>query len=112
MTKNYFSIERNGSCIDYVTVKDKYGATVFENVMNMSYDEMKSYSDIEFFVVCIMDAANAYFGSHDDQTIVTLIGEDDVFIWSIIIGSDGDDQMRYTFVDWTKGGKKYRYEKN
>ena len=112
MTKNHFSIERNGNCIDYVAVKDKDGTTVFDDVMNMSYNDIKSYDSIEQFIVCIMDASNKYFGNNDDQTIVTLIGEDDVFIWSIIIGPDGDDQMRYTFVDWTKDSKKYRYEKN
>ena len=112
MNKNYFAIERNGKCINGAVIRREDNLIAFESVMNMSYDEIKSYDGIEDFVVCLMDASNKAFGNSDEHTIVTLVGEDDVFIWSIIVGPDGDDQMRYAFVDWKKDGKKYRYEKN
>ena len=111
MSKNHFSIERDGRCINNIVIRNDDSSVAFESVMNMSYDEIKSYDKVEEFVVCVMDVSNRTFGTHDNQTIVTLIGDDDVFIWSIIIGPDIDDQMRYVFVDWNKDGKNYRYEK-
>lgn len=112
MTKNYFSIERAGKCYDNVTFRDDNGNLAFEMLMNMSYDEMKTYDDLETFVVCAMDAGNELFGSSDDQTIITLIGEDDVFIWSVIVGEgDNEGDIKYVLVDWKKDGKSYRYEK-
>lgn len=107
MGNNYFAIERNGNYWDHVIVKDKAGNIMFENYLQMTYDEMKSSTDLEEFVVAIMDA------SGDDvngNAIVTLIGEDDVFIWSIIIGPGEDESLRYVLVDWKKDGKSYRYE--
>ena len=59
-----------------------------------------------------MDATNQCLPNKDEQTIVTLVGEDDVFIWSIVIGvEDNGDDVRYALVDWKKDGKSYRYEK-
>lgn len=114
MTKNYFAIEREGQCADHVCIQNNDGAIVFEDVMNMSYDEIKSYEYIDEFVVGIMDAANKHFGDASDKdTIINLVGEDDLFVWGIIIGpGDGDDEFKYAFVDWSKNGKKYRYEKD
>ena len=112
MSKNYFSIERDGRCLNNIMIRNGDSSVAFETVMDMSYDDIKSYDMIEEFVVCVMDVSNTTFGTIDKQTIITLVGEDDVFIWSIIIGPDGDDQMRYAFVDWKKDGKNYRYEKN
>ena len=111
MTKNYFSIERGQRFYENVTFRDDNGNIAFEELMNMSYDEMKTYEGIEAFVACVMDAGNELFSTNDDQTIITLIGEDDVFVWSVIVGvgeSDGD--LKYVFVDWKKDGKSYRYE--
>ena len=44
------------------------------------------------------------------EPLVTLIDEDDVFVWSIIIGPGESDEIRYVLVDWKKDGKSYRYE--
>ena len=110
MSNNYFAIERKGKCVDHIYIKNRDDTIAFEDVMNMSYAEIVSYDNIEEFVYCIMDVTNLYFDDTDEQTIVTLIGEDDVFIWSIILGPDGED-LRYCFVDWKQDGKYYRYEK-
>lgn len=110
MAKNYFAIERENECHDHICLVDNNENIVFKDLMNMSYEEMKAYVDIDKFVVAIMDASNELFNSYDKQTIVTLIGEDDLFVWSVIIDVDGDD-FRYSFVDWRKDGKSYRYEK-
>lgn len=113
MTKNYFAIERNGNCVDHILFKDKDERSVFEDVINMSYDEVKAYEHIEEFVTCVMDATNVYFNECDSQTVVTLIDKSDIFVWSIIIGPDGDNgDLRYVFIDWQKDGKSYRYEKD
>ena len=76
--------------------------------MNMSYEEMKTYPDIEKFVVAAMDATSDLGGT---QLIINLVDPDDVFIWGIIIGIY-DDDYNFVFVDWHKDGKNYRYEKN
>ena len=113
MTENYFAIERNGNCVDHILFKDKDENLVFDNVVNMSYNEIKTYDQIEEFVICVMDASNVHFNEKDVQTIVTLIDENDIFIWSIIIGPDEEnDDLRYVFVDWKKDGKSYRYERD
>ena len=112
MTKNYFAIERSGKGVDHVWMRRDDGTVAFEDVMNMSYEEIKSYEDIDSFVVCVMDMMNEHFGSSDEPTMVTLVGEDDVFIWGILIGPESNDEMRYAFVNWKENGKSYRYEKN
>lgn len=111
MIKNYFTVERSGKTIDSVLINDKDGNLAFEDVMNMSYDEIKAYEDLDVFITCIMDMTNAHFAEGDDHTIVTLIGEDGFFIWSIMIGpGENEDEFRYAFVDWCKDGNKFRYE--
>lgn len=113
MTGNYFVIERSGKYIERLHFLKDGSEAIFEEVENMSYDEIKQYEHIESFVVAIMDATNQYFNEDDADTLITLVGENDVFIWSILIGSEGDnDRIRYAFVDWLKDGRKYRYEKN
>lgn len=113
MTKNYFAIEREGKHADHIFIK-RNGELVFTDTINMSYDEIKVYERIDELVVAIMDAANEYFeGTNDTDTVFTLLGEDDLFIWSIIIGpGDNDDEFKYEFVDWRKDGKNYRYKKD
>ena len=108
MSKNYFAIERNEECWSPVILADR-GTPTFEEFLDMSYDEMKSSAMLENFVVASMEAADRICGIDDDQTIVTLVGSDDVFIWSIIMGYENDD-IRYCLVDWKKDGKSYRYE--
>lgn len=106
---SYFAIERNGNMWDHVTIRGLDGNTVFANYLDLNYDEMKSQNDLEGFIIAVMEATNAKTETDDEQTIVTLIGDDDIFIWSIIMGPE-DDTVRYAFVDWKKDGHNYRYE--
>lgn len=106
---SYFAIERNGNTWDHVTIRGLDGNTVFTNYLDLNYDEMKSQNDLEGFIIAVMEATNAKTETDDEQTIVTLIGDDDIFIWSIIMGPE-DDTVRYAFVDWKKDGHNYRYE--
>ena len=112
MTGNYFSIERNDHCIENILFKNDKGEIIFQEVLSMTYDEVKSYERIEEFVVCVMDVTNDFFEDDDNQTLLTLIGEDGVFLWSILIGPDKEDAIRYAFLNWQKDGKKYRYKKD
>lgn len=107
MSRNYFAIECNQQYWEHVVLKDKDGNVKFEDYLNKTYDEMKSSEDLNEFVVAVMDAAN---GDTNNNVIINLIGEDDVFIWGIIMGPDEDDGVRYVLVDWKKDGKNYRYE--
>lgn len=102
---SYFAIEHNQKCIDHVVIKDNNGNIVFGDYLNKSYDEMKSSADLDEFVATVMLLAN---NDSDGQTLITLVGDDDIFNWSIIIGADGED-LRYVLVDWKKDGKNYRY---
>lgn len=104
---SYFAIENKQNYSDHIVIKDNTGNIVFSDYLSMTYDEMKSREDLEEFVVAIFNATNDGDGS---ETLITLIGDDDVFIWSIIIGMV-DEDLRYVLVDWKKDGKSYRYEK-
>lgn len=108
MSKNYFAIERNEQCWAPVILADRNGNHAYEEFLDMSYDEMKNSALLEDFVVAAMEAADRNCGVDDDQTIVTLVGNDDVFIWSIIMGYENDD-IRYCLVDWKKDGHSYKY---
>lgn len=108
MGKNYFAIERNEQCWSPVILADRNGNAVYEEFLDMSYDDMKNSALLEDFVVAAMEAADKNCGVDDDQTIVTLVGNDDVFIWSIIMGYENDD-IRYCLVDWKKDGHSYKY---
>ena len=112
MKHSYFAVERGGKCVDHITIRTDDFKTAFKDLMNMSYDEMKAYDHMQSFVVAVMDAANSYFNSIDEMTVITLVGADDVFIWSVIINSENSDKMNYAFVDWKKDGKYYRYKKD
>ena len=103
---NYFAIENNGQYYDHVTLRDDSGNLVFENYRDMDYETMKYSIDLEDFVCAVMEASEEIGG---DQTIITLIGEDEAFIWSIIMGVE-DGEIRYKLVDWQKDGKIYKYE--
>ena len=111
MSNNYFAIERNEEFWTDVIMADENGNPVFEEFLDMSYNDMKDSALLEDFVVAVMDAANRMTGNKDDQTVVTLIGEDDVFIWGIMMEKDVDleDHIRYVLVDWKKDGKSYKY---
>jgi len=107
MSKNYFAIECNQQYWEHVVLKDQDGNVKFEDYLDKTYDEMKNSVDLDEFVVAVMDAAN---GDANNNAIITLIGEDGVFIWGIIMGPDEDDGVRYVLIDWKKDGKSYRYE--
>lgn len=109
MTHNYFAIERSGQCVETL-IKGNDGAVLFEDLMNMSYEDMKAYKNIEGFIVTVMDLVNAHMGEHDEPTTITLVGEDNVFIWGILVGPENADELRYAFIDWKKDGKSYKYE--
>ena len=104
---NYFAVENNGKCYDHVMLRDGNGHILFENYLDMDYETMKYSTDLEDFVCAVMDASEEMSGG--DQTVITLIGEDDVFIWGIIIGVE-DGEVRYSLINWQQDGKKYRYE--
>jgi hypothetical protein len=108
MSKNYFSIERNGESWMPVILADSNGDPAFTEFLDMNYDGMKSSALLEDFVVASMEAADRICGVDDDQTVVTLVGNDGVFIWGIIMGYENDD-IRYCLVDWKKDGHSYRY---
>lgn len=111
MTENYFAIERDNQCVEKIILHNENGDVAFEDVMNMSYDEVVENSqEVQDFVVAVMEATNMYFDSLEDEpTVVTLIGPDGFFIWGIIMESE-DDDIRYAFVDWKKDGQCFRYE--
>lgn len=106
---SYFAIERECAYKDHFTIKDnETDSIVFTNYLDMTYDEMSSQKDLEDFVCAIMDVAYSMEGNTDTDTILTLVDEDGIFIWSIITGYV-NDELRYVLVDWKKDGKNYRY---
>jgi hypothetical protein len=105
---NYFAIERNGECKTPVILVDKNGDQVFAEFLEMNYDEMKSSELLEEFVATAMEASDSICSAEEAQAIITLIDEDDIFIWSIIMSYD-DENIRYVLLDWKKDGKNYRY---
>lgn len=109
MSKNYFAIERNGNCWSPVALQSRNGDGDFSDFMGMTYDEMKSDERLEEFVIAAMEATNEASGTDDDQTIVTLVGEDGAFIWSVMMGPGENDNIMYNLVDWTSDGHVYRY---
>ena len=85
MTKNYFSIERNGKCLDKMVLMFE-GNVDFEDLMDMSYEHMKSYEDLDRFIIAVSDATNECGGN---ELIINLVDSDDVFVWGIVIYIDG-----------------------
>ena len=107
---NYFAIERNGECWSPVHLADSDRRSAFKEFLSMTYDEMKSSEQLEDFVVAAMDATNAISKSDDAETVVTLVGEDNMFIWGIIIGPGEDkDDLKYVLVDWKATDMRYCY---
>ena len=108
---SYFAIERNGKCLEHVGLTNENGnSDRFDEYLNMSYDEMILQEDLGDFVMANMEASDEFFEGENDQTIITLIGDDDIFIWSIIMGPGEDGSIQYVLVNWKKDGKNYRYE--
>ena len=114
MTKNYLVVERSGKSVENIVIRrNNDNSVMFEDLMNTSYNEMKSYRDLGTFVECVMDATNEFLQEGDEQTLITLIGSDDVFIWGILVApGDTEGSLKYALIDWGKDGKKYRYKKD
>lgn len=106
----YFAIERNGECWMPVILADHNGNHAFKEFLEMNYETMKASDKLEDFVIAAMDAANRKCNGKDEQTIVSLIGEDGFFIWGVMMGPGEDDNIQYCLIDWQKDGKHYRYE--
>lgn len=107
---NYFAVERANQCWTDVVLVNRDGQHTFDDFLNMSYDEMKSCKRLNDFVSACMEAADNKTTNPDHQTIITLIGEDNIFIWSIIMSYGENDIIRYCLIDWKKDGRAYRYE--
>lgn len=107
---NYFSIERNQNCWSPVILADSNGKPAFTEFLEMSYDEMKNSEQLEDFVIAAMEAAERRGNGEEEYSdvVVTLIGEDDFFIWGIIMSADGDN-ITYKVVDWKADGKHFKY---
>ena len=111
MTNNYFAVEHNGTCAENMVIVNDNGEIAFEDLMNMSYEEMKSYDDLESFVATVMEISEAQFGAKGHpETVVTLIDKDGVFIWGIVMAPGEGDEIRYALIDWRKDGKSFKYE--
>ena len=110
MSKNYFVVERVGKYAEHINIVDNNGDIVFGDIMDLSYNELKRYDRLDEFVASVNSIADDYFGDTEGSTAVTLVGSDDIFIWSIIIGAEQEsDILRYSLIDWLSDGKKYRY---
>lgn len=111
MSENYFAIERYDESVEGIVLRDENGHIAFEDIMNMSYEEIMGNSQrVQNFVETVMDATNMYFDTFEDApTVVTLIGPDDVFIWGIMM-EPYEDEIRYAFINWKKDGQCFKYE--
>lgn len=108
---NYFTVERQGQCIEKIYLEKEDGTPAFVDVMNMSYEDLRSYDGLSEFVTAVMDASNTYLDECDADTIVTLVGDDDIFIWGILISpTDNEDEFKYATINWKKDGKNFRYQ--
>lgn len=107
---NHFAIEVNGECYSPVLLADSDGKPAFSEFLDMSYDEMKNSEQLEDFVRAAMEAAERKSSDEEDYSdvIVTLIDEDDFFIWSVFMTSDGDE-IQYKVVNWQEDDKRYKY---
>lgn len=110
MSNKYFAIERNNKTWMPVMLQSRNGDSDFSDFLEMTYDEMKSSENLEEFVIAAMEATNEASGTDDDQTVVTLVGEDGFFIWGIMMGPGENYQIQYCLIDWLKDGNHYRYE--
>ena len=113
MTGKYFVIEQNDKHVDGVVLLDAEGEILYEDLMNMSYEEMKTYDKLEDFLFTSQEASDSYFDTKGENTIVNLVNEEDTLVWGILFGPDPDNEeyLRYCFIDWGKDDKIYKYQK-
>ena len=111
--KNYFVIEQNNHRVDGVVLLDKDQNMLYEDLMNMTYEEMKEYDKLEDFLFEARDASDLYFGTEGENTVVNLVNEEDTLVWGILFGPDSENKeyLRYVFIDWGIDGKVYKYQK-
>ena len=110
MTNKTFSIERGSNTIENVLLMDDNGNVMFEEMLDMDFGQITKYEHIEEFVVAAMNAVNESIGGSDEQTAITLVDGDGVFVWGLIIGpGENEGDIQYVFVDWQKDGKKFKY---
>ena len=111
--KNYFVIEQNDKHVDGVVLLDAEGEILYEDLMHMSYEEMKTYNKLEDFLFASQEASDSYFNTDGENTIVNLVNEEDTLVWGILFGPDPDNEeyLRYCFIDWGIDGKIYKYKK-
>ena len=107
---NYFAIEVNGECYSPMLLADSDGKPAFSEFLNMSYEEMRASEELENFVIAAMEAAERRGNGNEEfnDVVVTLIGEDDFFIWGIIMSAEGDN-ITYKVVDWQADGNHFKY---
>ena len=106
-----FIIGRDGKLMENVVLLGVDGKVWFEEVFNMPFNELVNYEHIEDLVVACLDATNEAFNDGDQDTVVTLVDDDTgMFIWSIVIFPESDDEIRYEFHDWlADDDKRFRY---
>jgi hypothetical protein len=110
---NYFVIEQNDKYLEGVVLLDKDQNVLYEDLMSMTYEEMKTYDKLEEFLFVSKEASDSHFGTNGENTIVNLVNEEDTLVWGILFGPDPDNEeyLRYCFIDWGEDGKVYKYQK-
>lgn len=111
--ENYFVIEQNDNYLEGVVLLDKDENILHEEIMHMSYEEIKKYDKLEDFLWEAYFASESYFGTKGEATIINLVNSKDTLVWGILFGPDPDDEeaLRYCFIDWGEDGKVYKYQK-
>lgn len=113
MNESYFVIEQNDKYLEDVVLLDADQNILHEEIMNMSYEEMKEYDRLEDFLWEAYWASEDYFDTKGEATIISLVDSYDTLVWGILFGPDPDDEelLRYCFIDCGKDGKIYKYQK-
>lgn len=111
--ENYFVIERNDNYLEGVVLLDSDQNVLHEEIMNMSYEEMKEYDKLDDFLWEAYFASESYFETKGENTVISLVDSEDTLVWGILFGPDPDDEeaLRYCFINWGEDGKIYKYQK-
>ena len=111
--ENYFVIEQNDNYLEGVVLLDSDQNVLHEEIMNMSYEEMKEYNELEDILWEAYFASESYFETKGENTVISLVDSEDTLVWGILFGPDPDDEeaLRYCFINWGEDGKIYKYQK-
>lgn len=111
--ENYFVIEQNDNYLEGVVLLDSDQNVLHEEIMNMSYEEMKEYDKLEDFLWEAYFASESSFETKGENTVISLVDSEDTLVWGILFGPDPDDEeaLRYCFINWGEDGKIYKYQK-